>query len=135
MNTRHMRYPTLCFTAAMVAAAVPVAAQRGRMAVAAKAAALAGPASIEAEDRADDLYDRARDLIEQGKFERALGDLERVIELKSSRTDAALYWKAYSLGKLGRKADALNALTDLQQKFKDSRWARDAKALEIEVRQ
>jgi len=87
------------------------------------------------DDRADDLYDRARDLIEEGKFERALGDLDRVIELKSNRTDAALYWKAYSLAKLGRKADALSATAELQQKFKDSRWVKDAKALEVEVRQ
>ena len=100
------------------------------------AARLIGPAWIEADDdRADDLYDRARDLIEQGKFDRALGDLDRLIELKSNRTDAALYWKAYSLGKLGRTADALSAIGDLQQKFKDSRWVKDAKALEVEVRQ
>jgi HEAT repeat protein len=97
--------------------------------------ALAGANDERTDDRADDLYDRARDLIEEGKFERALGDLDRLIELKSNRTDAALYWKAYSLAKLGRKADALSATADLQQKFKDSRWVKDAKALEVEVRQ
>ena len=96
--------------------------------------ALAG-ANDDRDDRADDLYDRARDLIEEGKFERALGDLDRLIALNSNRTDAALYWKAYSLAKLGRKADALSATADLQQKFKDSRWVKDARALEVEVRQ
>ena len=60
-----------------------------------------------ADDRADDLYDRARDLIEQGKFDRAVADLDRLIALKSNRTDAAMYWKAYSLAKLGQRADAL----------------------------
>ena len=115
--------------------AAGVSAQRGRTPIAAGAATLAGPASIEAEDRADDLYERARDLIEEGKYERAIGDLDRVIGLKSNRTDAALYWKAYSLSKLGRKADALSALGELQQQFKDSRWAKDAKALDLEVRQ
>src|SRR4051812_5214308 len=50
-----------------------------------------------ADDRAEDLYDRARDLIEQGKFDRAVADLDRLIALKSNRTDAAMYWKAYSL--------------------------------------
>jgi HEAT repeat protein len=55
--------------------------------------------------------------------------------MKSIRADGALYWKASSLNKLGRKADALGAISDLQQKFKDSRWAKDSKALEIEVRQ
>src|SRR5207244_2161507 len=65
------------------------------------------------DDRADDLYDRARDLIEQGKFDRAVADLDRLIGLKSNRTDAAMYWKAYSLSKLGQRAEALTALSDL----------------------
>src|SRR6478672_11219284 len=88
-----------------------------------------------ADDRADDLYDRARDLIEQGKFDRAVSDLDRLIGLKSNRTDAAMYWKAYSLSKLGQRADALAALADLYKQFADSRWLRDARALEVEVRQ
>src|SRR4051794_16150148 len=88
-----------------------------------------------ADDRADDLYDRARDLIEQGKFDRAVADLDRLIALKSNRTDAAMYWKAYSLSKLGQRADALSQLGDLIKQFGDSRWLRDAKALEVEVRQ
>ena len=88
-----------------------------------------------ADDRADDLYDRARDLIEQGKFDRAVSDLDRLIGMKSHRTDAATYWKAYSLSKLGQRAEALTALGDLIKQFGDSRWLRDAKALEMEVRQ
>jgi tetratricopeptide (TPR) repeat protein len=87
------------------------------------------------DDRADDLYDRARDLIEQGKFDRAVADLDRLIGLKSNRTDAAMYWKAYSLSKIGQRAEALTALTDLIKQFGDSRWLKDAKALEVEVRQ
>src|SRR5262245_52888452 len=97
--------------------------------------ALAGANDERVDDRADDLYEKARDLIEEGKFECAIGDLDRLIELKSNRTDAAVYWKAYSLSKLGRKADALSALSDFEQKFKDSRWTKDAKALDLEVRQ
>jgi len=89
----------------------------------------------EMDDRADDLYNDGREAIEEGKYERALDRFERLIDLKTNRTDAALYWKAYSLGKLGRRADALGVLGDLQQRFKDSRWIRDAKALEVELRQ
>jgi tetratricopeptide (TPR) repeat protein len=87
------------------------------------------------DDKADDLYTDGRDAIEEGKYERALDRFNRLIDLKSNRTDAALYWKAYSLAKLGRRADALSTLTDLQQQFKDSRWLKDAKALEVELRQ
>ena len=88
-----------------------------------------------ADDKADDLYDRARDLIEQGKFDRAVAELDRLIGLKSNRTDGAIFWKAYSLSKLGQRAEALTSLTDLYKQFGDSRWIRDAKALEVEVRQ
>ena len=88
-----------------------------------------------AEERADELYSNGREAIEEGKYDRAIDRFDRLIELKTTRTDAALYWKAYSLAKLGRRADALGSLADLQQRFKDSRWIRDAKALEVEIRQ
>jgi tetratricopeptide (TPR) repeat protein len=89
----------------------------------------------ELDDRADDLYERARDLIEQGRFDRAVADLDRLIALKSNRTDAALYWKAYSLSKLGQRAEALAAIAELTKGYANSRWLKDARALEVEVRQ
>ena len=49
--------------------------------------------------------------------------------------DAALYWKSYSLAKQGQRDQALSTLADLQKRFADSRWMKDAKALEVEVRQ
>ena len=119
-----------------VSAAVPAAAQpNGPMIAAMKYAAAPRPADMEADDRADDLYDQGREAIEEGRYDRAIDRFSRVIDLKSSRTDAALYWKAYSLAKLGQRADALSTLADLQKRFADSRWIRDAKALEVEVRQ
>jgi tetratricopeptide (TPR) repeat protein len=105
------------------------------------AGAVAAPPSghvflaTELDDRADDLYDEGRDAIEEGKYDRAVDRFNKLIELKTNRTDAALYWKAYSLSKLGRRAEALSTLTDLLKQFADSRWSRDAKSLEVEVRQ
>jgi HEAT repeat protein len=93
------------------------------------------PGELDADDRADDLYNEGRDAIEEGRYERALDRFGRLIELKTNRTDAALYWKAYSLAKLGRRADALGALADLQQQFKNSGWLREARALDVELRQ
>jgi len=130
----------LCGT---VAAAAPAAAQPGKMTMTFKMATLRGPEGIEADnrandradDRADDLYDEGRQAIEEGRYDRAVDRFNRVIDLKSSRTDAALYWKAYSQSKLGQRADALGTLADLQKRFADSRWIKDAKALEMEVRQ
>ena len=136
---------TLLASLFVAAVAVPAAAQpatppAGRMFVMPAMPAMPAFPAIagwreSADDRADDLYDRARDLIEQGKFDRAVSDLERLIALRSNRTDAAMYWKAYSLAKLGQRADALTALGDLIKQFGDSRWVRDARALEVEVRQ
>jgi tetratricopeptide (TPR) repeat protein len=93
------------------------------------------PGEFDADDRSDDLYNEGREAIEEGKYERALDRFGRLIDLKTNRTDAALYWKAYSLAKLGRRADALGALADLQQQFKNSGWLREARALDVEVRQ
>src|SRR5262249_40415235 len=68
--------------------------------------------------------------------ERAIAQLDRLVKMSSSgRVDAALYWKAYSLAKLGQRDDALTTLIDMEKRFADSRWIKDAKALEIEIRQ
>ncbi|PYQ99266.1 MAG: hypothetical protein DMF97_11360 [Acidobacteria bacterium] len=96
---------------------------------------LGAPGELDADDRGDDLYNEGREAIEEGKYERALDRFGRLIDLKTNRTDAALYWKAYSLAKLGRRADALGALADLQQQFKNSGWLREARALDVELRQ
>jgi HEAT repeat protein len=45
-----------------------------------------------------------------------------------------MYWKAYSLYKLGRKPDAQTVLADLEKQFPQSRWLNDARALAAEVR-
>jgi tetratricopeptide (TPR) repeat protein len=104
------------------------------MAPAARANLVTTPLAVD-DDRADDLYDEGRDAIEEGKYDRAIDRFNKLIELKTNRTDAALYWKAYSLAKLGQRAEALNTLADLQKRFADSRWSKDAKSLEVEVRQ
>ena len=92
-----------------------------------------GPAS--SEDRADELYDEGREAIEEGRYERAVDRFNRLIDLKTNRTDAALYWKAYAQNKLGQRNEALTTVSDLEKAFRDSRWLKDAKALEIDIRQ
>ncbi len=90
---------------------------------------------LSAEDRADDLYSEGRDAIEEGRYDRAIQRFNALIDLKSSRTDAALYWKAYCQAKLAQRAEALNTLAELQKGFANSRWIKDAKALDVELRQ
>jgi hypothetical protein len=81
------------------------------------------------------LYDQARGYIDRDQYERALQPLDRLIALKTTRSDAAMYWRAYSLSKLARNADALTTLADLRKQYPNSSWVRDAGFLEIEVRQ
>jgi tetratricopeptide (TPR) repeat protein len=87
-------------------------------------------------DRADALYRQARQSIDQGRYERAIEQLDRLVGLAGgNRVDAALYWKSYTLAKQGQRAAALTTLADMQKRFADSRWLKDAKALEVEIRQ
>jgi HEAT repeat protein len=80
-------------------------------------------------------YDQARQMIERDQYERALPVLDRVIEAKGNRVDAAMYWKAYSLSKLTRRPEALTVLADLQKEYPNGAWVRDARALDVEIRQ
>ena len=87
------------------------------------------------EDRAEELYDQGREAIEDGRYERAVDRFNRLIEMKTSRGDAALYWKAYAQNKLGQRSEALTTLAELEKSFRDSKWIKDARALEIDIRQ
>jgi len=87
------------------------------------------------ESRADSLYRQARESIDHARYDRAIQQLDQLIGLAATRVDAALYWKSYSLAKQGQRDQALTTLADLQKRFADSRWMKDAKALEVEVRQ
>ncbi len=86
-------------------------------------------------DREDDLYDAGTDALDEAHWDRARDKFQQVADMNLSHADAALYWKAYAENKLGRRADALATLSTLHQKYPQSRWLNDAKALEIEVRQ
>jgi len=126
---------TSILTTVLLATATAVAG--APRAAAARPATMSMPIGVasDLDDRADDLYDKARDLIEEGRYDRAVGELDRLIALNSNRTDAALYWKAYCQMRLGQRAEALTSITDLTKRFTDSKWLRDARALEVEVRQ
>jgi outer membrane protein assembly factor BamD (BamD/ComL family) len=86
-------------------------------------------------DRAERLYEQARDAIEDSRYERAVRQLDQLINMKIGRTDAAMYWKAYSLVRLANQDAALDTLAALERQFATSRWIKDARALEMEIRQ
>jgi len=91
-----------------------------------------------------DLYEAARNSIEQEQYTRALAQLDSLIarfdgkplaDSIASRVDAAMYWKAYALTKQRDLTEAMKTLEQLQSKFAESRWLKDALALKVEVMQ
>jgi hypothetical protein len=83
----------------------------------------------------DSLYERGLSSLDNHRYDQALDLFSEVATRGGSHADGALYWKAYTLNKLGRRDEANAALAELHKSFASSRWLDDAKALEIEVRQ
>jgi tetratricopeptide (TPR) repeat protein len=83
----------------------------------------------------DGLYQRGLASIDAHHYDEAVEAFNQVVAHAGSRTEGALYWKAYTLNKLGRSEDALAAIDQLRKSYPTSRWLDDAKALEVEVKQ
>ena len=80
-------------------------------------------------------YEAARQAIERAQWSLAAQQFTVLAEARAPRADAAMYWRAYAFDKMNRHADALAAVGDLFKNFPASRWAGDARALELQVRQ
>ena len=85
--------------------------------------------------RQDELYKEGQEAIDEGRWQRAVERFTELTRVKGSRTDAAMYWRAYALDRLGQKAEALAAAAELIKGYPASKWIADAKALELQVRQ
>lgn len=86
-------------------------------------------------DRFEELYDDGREALDDEKYEKARDKFSELAKANGPQTDAALYWEAYADQRLGHRQAALAAIADLKKRFPQSRWQKDASALEIEVRQ
>jgi hypothetical protein len=86
-------------------------------------------------DRLEELYDNGREALDEEKYEQARERFSELAKANGPQTDAALYWEAYADQRLGQRQAALAAIVDLKNRFPQSRWQKDASALEIEVRQ
>jgi tetratricopeptide (TPR) repeat protein len=87
----------------------------------------------ESEDRRISVYRSGTDLVDEGRYERAIPEFDKLIEVKWPRADGAFYWKAYALNKLGKRDEALAALAEIPKQYPQSRWINDAKALQVEI--
>jgi hypothetical protein len=83
----------------------------------------------------DYLYQDGQRALDSRHWDQALENFNQVAARAGSRADGALYWKAYTLDKLGRRDEAMAAIAELRKSYASSRWLDDAKALEVEVKQ
>ncbi|HTK94092.1 MAG TPA: HEAT repeat domain-containing protein [Terriglobales bacterium] len=88
-----------------------------------------------AAEREDELYQDGSDYLNDGKYQEALQKFSAVADMKGKRADAALYWKAYSHNKLSHRNEALATIAELRRQYPQSKWLKDASALELEVKQ
>jgi HEAT repeat protein len=79
-------------------------------------------------------YSEGQDAADDYRWDRALGYFNRVIELKGSKADAALYWKAFSQNRLGQRSEALATIADLSKSHPNSPYRKQATVLEAEVK-
>lgn len=65
------------------------------------------------------------------RWQDAIHSFDKVIAAKDKRSDAALYWKAYSLNKLQRHSAATGICDMLHAQYPDSSWNKDCDVLSI----
>lgn len=83
---------------------------------------------------ASSAYESGLSLMSRRDYEKAIVRFDQVVAAKGTRADGALYHKAYALYRLGRSSDATNALADLRKSHPQSRYLKDASALETALR-
>src|SRR5947208_4867516 len=86
-------------------------------------------------ERLQELYDDGREALDEDRYDQAEAKFMLLADMSGPQTDAALYWKAYAENRLGKRDTALVTIADLKRRFPQSRWQKDASALEIEVKQ
>ncbi len=92
-------------------------------------------ASRQQQDRDERYYRQGKSYLDRKEYDKAVDEFNRVIENKGNRADGALYWRAYTQNKMGRRDDSLASLAELQKSYPSSHWQEDAKALQVEVQQ
>lgn len=86
----------------------------------------------QSEGRGGDYQEGLRAL-DEGEWQAAAAAFARVAERKGAAADGALYWKAYAESRQGHRQAALNSLAELRRTVPDSKWLRDAAALDAEM--
>jgi tetratricopeptide (TPR) repeat protein len=77
-------------------------------------------------------YDDGQKALRQQNWMEAAKQFEQAIKTDETQADAAMYWRAYALYKAGRSKEAERGLRQLERKYPESSWLKEAQALRIE---
>jgi hypothetical protein len=80
----------------------------------------------------DQAYASGTRAMDEHRWPEAVTAFDKVISEKGDRVDAALYWKAYSLNKLGKTPLAIATCDQLRSQFANSTWNKDCAALSVD---
>jgi TolA-binding protein len=83
----------------------------------------------------DRLYENGKNSLDNHRFDDALAAFSEIVSRGGAKVEGALYYKAYTLNKLGRRDEAISTIAELRKTYPKSRWLDDAGALEVEVKQ
>jgi len=81
----------------------------------------------------DGAYATGTRAMDEHRWPDAVTAFDKVISAKGDRVDAALYWKAYSLNKLGNAPLAVATCKQLRAQFANSSWNKDCDTIAINV--
>jgi hypothetical protein len=81
----------------------------------------------------EDDYGVGQHAMDEHRWPDAVAAFDKVINAKGERVDAALYWKAYSLNKLGNTQLALATCKQLRAQFANSTWNKDCDTMAVSV--
>lgn len=110
------------------------ALEESRRALDASRVAMADMQNVFATAGSASAYETGLSLMSRRDYEKAIVRFDQVAATKGTRADGALYHKAYALYRLGRGSDATNTLAELRKSHPQSRYLKDAGALETAIR-
>jgi HEAT repeat protein len=82
----------------------------------------------------DSDYESGLRALDARQWDQAIISFDSSVSHKGPAADGALYWKAYAQNRAGHPDEALATIAALRHTYPSSRWIKDAKALEVEVR-
>jgi hypothetical protein len=89
-----------------------------------------GPTQSKAAAQEQAIYAQGTKAMDEQRWSDAVTAFDRVASAKGRRSDAGLYWKAYSLNKLGRNDESRATCDSLGKQQPSSPWNRECLALQ-----